>query len=81
MLTVLLRCCQMLVLCGVLCGVVCAVVPAGYYLNGTRTVVPCPKGQYRTKGTNDKECVNCPPGTTTAAEASTNVTACSKPLP
>ncbi|VDK60815.1 unnamed protein product, partial [Cylicostephanus goldi] len=52
--------------------------PDGEHLSSSGSCQPCPAGTYRTRGEH-KQCVSCPPGTTTESVASTKREQCNTP--
>ncbi|VDM81380.1 unnamed protein product [Strongylus vulgaris] len=52
--------------------------PDGEHLSSSGSCQPCPAGSYRTRGEH-KQCVSCPPGTTTESTASTRREQCNTP--
>uniref|UniRef100_A0A914YVY8 Sushi, von Willebrand factor type A, EGF and pentraxin domain-containing protein 1 n=1 Tax=Panagrolaimus superbus TaxID=310955 RepID=A0A914YVY8_9BILA len=52
--------------------------PDGEHLTQSGTCQPCPMGSYRTKGLH-KQCVECPPGTTTETVRSSKRVQCNTP--
>lgn len=50
----------------------------GEHLVQAGICLPCPQGSYRTKGVH-KNCVDCPPGTTTEAASSVKRMQCNTP--